>query len=139
MAAQRAIDSLALSQLSAMQYEEEVFRALKRVAKKVDHRGSSGGGQSVDFLVEDMANRVAAIEVKFRRNSRLSASDVNNAVGQARAAVGDVGVLVVTNSELVRGVREVNAQPGEPPIEVIRWTGEQDDSLLVRALARVAR
>ncbi|WP_306186525.1 hypothetical protein [Streptomyces sp. MK5] len=141
-AAGRVVDALALArspQVRAAQYEEELQRALLRNAKHVQ-RHVIVNGKEVDFLVEDHAGRRVVVDAKLRINTPLTVRDVETVVQRARSAVGEVGVLVVTNAPLIKSVRDFNTQQtAGGSVEVIQWASPMDDDVLVRALSRLGQ
>ncbi|WP_330272117.1 DUF1508 domain-containing protein [Lentzea sp. NBC_00516] len=93
-----------------------------------------------DFSVRTASGRIS-VALKYRKPPRrLGMNDVLRIVDQS-SSVSSAGRLIVTNSDLTEEIRAFNARSDRftPPVEVIQWRDANDNDLLQRALARLAR
>lgn len=125
----------------ALRYEQRVGEALVRLF------GESGGFSSstenpsgsadteADFQLNINGSHIA-VDVKFR-TQKLGSRDLRNI--QNMAARPNWATLVVTNVPLSSEVIEFNSQNDIYPVEIVSWTGSNDDNLLARAAGRLGR
>ncbi|MER6114659.1 hypothetical protein [Streptomyces sp. NPDC001743] len=137
-AAQRIVDALSLASspaLQAQQYEREAIHALNKAGLHmtrglIDHAGADVYGRT-------LSGQTIAAEILFRKNQPLSMRDIEKIKESLKDRV--TSVLVVTNTPLSREVQQFNATGREsrPGMEVVQWRDDEDNDLLVRAVARM--
>ncbi|MCX5155651.1 hypothetical protein OG914_16835 [Streptomyces sp. NBC_00291] len=137
-AANRIVDALALTSNPALQHREYEDQAIRAVSMNSAYVKRNDGDAGFDAYAETEAGGSFAVDIRHRRNNRLTMEDVK-AVAD-RFPQLDLGVLLLTNSPLSQEVRDFNATSGDsrPRMEVVQWRDSADDDVLARAIARVA-
>ncbi|MFD8218043.1 hypothetical protein ACFV2U_31095 [Streptomyces sp. NPDC059697] len=136
-AAERIVEALALSQdprFQALQYERAVIDALKHAGLPAE---PGYRDDEFDAYGQTATGTTIAVEMRFRRRGILKMRDIEQVVSKLSSLTANV--LVVTNASLSEEVREFNrTYDARPRFEVVQWQGDEDTSLLVRAVGRLA-
>jgi hypothetical protein len=125
---------------AARRYEEEVYRALRRVDVTV---GRLSDDSSANFIALVSDDRTVMVSVKHSTLRTFSKERIDELIRRINASSGndesESGTLVVTNVPLSPEVQEVNAVPigSDRRVEVVTWRSRQDDEVLYRALLRL--
>jgi hypothetical protein len=118
----------------ALLYESQVADALNRIGANVGRPHEDG---AADLLAVTPRGSVAIVIKYTEELFRLA--EIQRSVLQS---MNYPGILVVTNAPLSNAAREFNRKESfssSPSLEILTWTGEEDDGILARALARAAR
>ncbi|WP_159037155.1 hypothetical protein [Streptomyces specialis] len=136
-AAQRIVEALELSQdprFQALQYERSVIDALRRAGLPAE---PGNRDDEFDAYGQTPTGSTIAVEVRFRRRGVLRMRDIEKVVSKLPSLA--FNVLIVTNAPLSEDVRKFNqTYDARPRCEVVQWQGDEDTSLLVRAIGRLA-
>ncbi|MFD9029314.1 hypothetical protein [Streptomyces parvulus] len=135
--AQRIVEALELSQdprFRALQYERSVVDALGRAGL---HTEAGLRDDEFDAYGQTPSGTMIAVEIRFRRRGTLQMRDIEKVVSKLPSLT--TNVLIVTNAPLSEEVHEFNrTYDAGPRCEVVQWQGDEDTSLLVRAIGRLA-
>ncbi|MBZ9637925.1 hypothetical protein K8369_00500 [Streptomyces sp. PSKA30] len=136
-AAQRIVEALELSQdprFQALQFERSVVDALSRAGLPAE---PGYRDDEFDAYGQTPAGTTIAVEIRFRRQGVLQMRDIEKVLSKLPSL--GINVLVVTNAPLSAEVREFNrTHDTRPRCEVVQWQGDEDTSLLARAIGRMA-
>jgi hypothetical protein len=119
----------------AMSYENAVRRALERA--RPDHATVGGADPPADLVLRAGTGSVL-VSVIYRRSRSLQMTDLAPLVA-TRKLEEAAGGLVVTNQSTTSSVAEYisTARKHGLKIEVVTWTGPEDDGALAQALDRL--
>ncbi|MFE0275689.1 hypothetical protein ACFWZY_26860 [Streptomyces sp. NPDC058992] len=136
-AAQRIVEALELSQdprFQALQYERSIVDALGRAGLPAE---PGYRDDEFDAYGQTPTGTKIAVEIRFRRRGVLQMRDIDKVVSKLPSVA--MNVLIVTNAPLSEEVHEFNrTYDARPQCEVVQWQGDEDTSLLVRAIGRLA-
>ncbi|MFF2026973.1 hypothetical protein [Rhodococcus koreensis] len=90
---------------------------------------------AADFLLVTEGRHVG-VEVKYQRRP-LGSRDLERIERQAELTGRPT--LVVTNAPLSSGAMMFNSKDRAVPLEIVQWSGGNDDDLLTRAVLRLTR